>query len=241
LNKSSLAPFDLYTYIMFPIGIPVGLLTGLTTHSLLESLVVGKPGVPWTHHSLPVLAGIVFAAAFYFGTCYHAIDEFLWLKRTNPVTGLDESFNAKSQLTSSDQTKFEHATLRRATMRILQALYNPKELFGDLVPTQPVTFDGKSVKAEQITEYAALVSAMDLLLRYKHLSTIVSLSGTASSKAQIQSQLQGNQSQRACCHAPLYLYLSLEHVVNVIFLLRAEYKSKSFRRWQLVGETVQRV
>ncbi len=48
-----------YEWIFFPIGLPVGLFSGLVMHMSLKKAIVGVPGTPWTRTTLPVLAAVL--------------------------------------------------------------------------------------------------------------------------------------------------------------------------------------
>jgi hypothetical protein len=81
---------------MLPVGLPIGVISGLAMHSVLGDLVLGKPGVPWVQRSLPVLAGVLLASGLYFGLCYTPVEEYLWVKRIEPKSGNKVSYNPRT-------------------------------------------------------------------------------------------------------------------------------------------------
>lgn len=93
--------------------------------------------------------------AAYFGLCHTPIDEFLWLKRTNIQTGEFESFNPRSKLIVTDQSKYQSSILKRATFVTFNLLSNPRVFFGSLIgyvssPPKVVCFENREVEAHEV-------------------------------------------------------------------------------------------
>ena len=179
LDKNPNAMFDFYSQVFFPISLPVGVLAGMTTHSLLESLVVGKQGIPWQSRSLPILIAILSSAAFYFGYCYTPYEEFLWIRRYHPMTGRYQSYNPKTKQFSEGISKHETALAKRASLQTFHFIQSPLNyLFGksqekqsnDISVSGQKYEDGKLNDTSQIDSYNSMIQLIDILLRYKHLN-----------------------------------------------------------------------
>ena len=116
-NDNPNAMFDFYSQLLLPVGLPIGVLAGMTTHSLLETLVVGKQGIPWQSRSLPILIVILSSAAFYFGYCYTPYEEFLWIRRYHPKTGTYQSYNPKTKQFTKNLNKYHVALAKRGSFQ----------------------------------------------------------------------------------------------------------------------------
>ena len=62
----------MYEFIVFPVALPVGVLSGLMMQWSLKPLVYGAPHIPWKARSLPALLAILGACVFYF-TIFHQV------------------------------------------------------------------------------------------------------------------------------------------------------------------------
>jgi hypothetical protein len=63
---------DLHHFLMLPVSIPVGIVSGYGMHALLAPVLLGtvnKGRTPWPNVALPILGTITAASLFYFTQC----------------------------------------------------------------------------------------------------------------------------------------------------------------------------
>ena len=104
-GDSFLWVYDLYYSIGMTVALPVGLLSGLSLHHILKPFVVGFPGIagpPWYYTSLPFLAAVLATCVGYYGTARIRgggveIEDFLWMKRLDPISGNEYSYNLRTK------------------------------------------------------------------------------------------------------------------------------------------------
>ena len=168
--------FDLYRYVMIPIGLPIGILTGMATHTLLESVVMGVEGTPWMMGSLPVLGGIILVSGVYFNWCYTPFEDFLWIERMNPKNGESQAHNPVTKQISDNLNKSMEAYIKRNGLTALQTWYNPLKLIKPDGQQQgrkaPPLYDfthRQLTSVNQLSQYQGLSQLIDLLLRHKFL------------------------------------------------------------------------
>ena len=92
----------MYEMIVFPVALPVGVLSGLMMHWTLKPLVYGSPNIPWTSRSLPALLAVLTACLLYFTQCKQQPEELYWIDRLDPKTGDHVSYNIKTQVSKAD-------------------------------------------------------------------------------------------------------------------------------------------
>lgn len=72
---------ELYSWIAVPVGVPIGLLSGLALHTVLYPAVVGVEGSSWTVYALPVLVLLIAIAVLYFSLCRSSLDDYFFEER----------------------------------------------------------------------------------------------------------------------------------------------------------------
>jgi len=92
---------DLYYSVAAPVVIPVGLFSGVALQTVLSPLLMGAPPRPWVATSLPALGVIALACgAFYSSSQWRgtsiSAEQFCWVKRLDPHSGLEVSWNKMS-------------------------------------------------------------------------------------------------------------------------------------------------
>ena len=67
---------------------------GCMIHPVLQPLLVGAPGIPWTARAAPALYAALTASVLYYTTCRGpGISEYAWELRMDPKTGREYSSN----------------------------------------------------------------------------------------------------------------------------------------------------
>eukprot|EP01038_Epipyxis_sp_PR26KG_P004386 gene4386-6202_t len=85
-----------YEIIAVPVGLPVGIFSGIVLHYALQPAIYGTVGIPWQRTSLPVLGSLLGMSAIYFFFFRSPTDELYWYKRIDPKTGLYTSYNVRN-------------------------------------------------------------------------------------------------------------------------------------------------
>eukprot|EP01034_Spumella_vulgaris_P032685 gene32685-40339_t len=85
-----------YEWILLPVGLPVGILSGFAMHFMLHNSIAGVAGKPWTRTSLPVLVGLVGSSAVYFAFFKSDPNDLVWYVRTDPLTDVKRSYNPRT-------------------------------------------------------------------------------------------------------------------------------------------------
>ena len=114
---------DAYYSILLPVGLPIGIVSGLSMHMILKPVVMGVPSVPWTLCALPVLATVIGAGALYFRRGKGTASEFLWQRRMDPLTGCDVSYNVRTRVTERSFKHADAAAVRRLVLKVLASVY----------------------------------------------------------------------------------------------------------------------
>lgn len=93
---------DIYNLILFPVAIPVGILSGALMHNLLVNIVIGKKNIPWQKNSLPILFTLLALSFGYFSYCKTSPSEYLWEQRLDYKTDIFKSYNPLTKETVFD-------------------------------------------------------------------------------------------------------------------------------------------
>jgi hypothetical protein len=91
-----------YSWIIFPVGVPLGILAGVGLQEILRPLIVGTASRSWTMVSLPTLAAVSGLWALYFSHCRTNSDEYFYITRINPTNGQLYSYNIRNSTTILD-------------------------------------------------------------------------------------------------------------------------------------------
>ena len=113
LDGDSLWLVDLYQYFGIPIGLPIGIISGLSMHYTLKSAIVGTPGVPWVKTSLPVLGVLIGISSTYFYFFQTPSSDFMWEARMDHKTGEIVSYNPTTNMTKKGIAHATTAGLQR--------------------------------------------------------------------------------------------------------------------------------
>jgi hypothetical protein len=162
---------DLYNWIAIPVGLPVGILAGITLQTVLKSFVLGKPGIPWANRSLPLLAGIVGLSGIYYTFFRSFSTDFLWERRLHHTTGEVVSYNPRTgQLQMDNGERADNALMKREVMKrfnklryLLRFNYNKKD-----EPPQPLS-PKDDITVSVLDNRASLFAILDVLVRVKYL------------------------------------------------------------------------
>lgn len=169
----------MYEFIVFPVALPVGELSGLMMQWSLKPLVYGAPHIPWKARSLPALLAILGACVFYFTIFHQPADSMFWIKRLNPSTGSHRSYNAcTQQVIEDDGAKASAEAWKRNSIKNFASI--PKrgchpEIVGtwdDDKATQKEKSNQTKLIAENVTisslpKYQAIYCMIDILVYVK--------------------------------------------------------------------------
>lgn len=168
----------LYEWIVVPVGIPTGLLSGLLMHIVLNPFIVGAPGVPWTTRTLPALGVVTAGAALYFTLFTQPDHEIYWQEKVNPKTDQRFSYNLKTkEVLLDDGVKAREAEVKVNTIRFITTIskmslfrdkFNQKELQSDR--SVVVEEEIKTLTLERLYQYKRFHSLLDWFIRNKYLS-----------------------------------------------------------------------
>lgn len=166
---------NMYEWIAFPVGVPVGIFSGFMMHVALQPAILGVPGKPWTKHSLPILGVLSALSVFYFGFCRCPDNEFYWQKRQDPFTGKSISYNIHSkEILKDNGKKADNVEYKRNLISVGTALLRDpwlkeKEPDYNVTEDQPILDDKKSLSIDDIADFKTMYSITDHILRLKQL------------------------------------------------------------------------
>ena len=173
LGDESLWLTDFYQIYCLPIGVPVGVISGLSMHVMLKNAILGSPGTPWTKGSLPVLATLVGATFSYFYLLRPSPGSYLWESRMDHCTGEMISYNPLRCISSNDITLSTNAELQRD---FANGIHDIRKIFkfsssnknGGSGNAQLLIVNG-DVSAQNVQNRKDLFQIIDILVRYKYL------------------------------------------------------------------------
>ena len=179
LSDNALWITDAYTWIAVPVGLPIGLLAGLSMHTALKPVIYGLTGVSWTKRSLPVLAILLAASTAYYTICKTDPEELRYELRRDPLTGREVSVSYRTQTTLSDGgAAAKRGELQRSVASVVHKIRQPfSALFNEIEASRspPINLELKQLDEKDWTSKnsyknrSLLYSLIDLLLRLKHL------------------------------------------------------------------------
>ena len=105
---------ELYSWIAVPVALPIGILSGLSLHTVLYTSIIGTPGVPWPYRSLPLFAALSAVSLTYFIGGRTSSDILYYEERMVPSTGNIVSINLRTRDIRQDGGEAANlATLKR--------------------------------------------------------------------------------------------------------------------------------
>ena len=183
LDGNSLWPLDFYQTYLLPIGIPVGVISGLSMHLLLKDAIIGRPNVPWTKGSLPVLSALVGMSFSYFYLLRPSRGALQWESRMDHITGEMVSFNPTTRSINRDIKLSQTASMQRSFAIGVHSLTSPMKLLSSesKAPTRSTysPIDG-TMSIGNISDRQDVFSIVDVLVRMQYLQNLES--GTAKSE-----------------------------------------------------------
>jgi hypothetical protein len=75
-------------------------------------------GISYASSSLPLLGAIAVASAIYFGWGYSGVQDFLWIKRIDPMTGLETSYNLLTRTFDHSMQLAANCTLKKSFVKV---------------------------------------------------------------------------------------------------------------------------
>ena len=197
LNNDLAWPSKMYRqYILFPLGIPTGVFTGLSLGLVLDSVVV-RP-CDWRITTLPAFLAVSAAGAVYFGLCRDGNLGF-WETRTDARTGSRKSFNPKTGEVRRDggllgERVRNYKALSAVVQQGLLGFVIPKVLFfilgshakgGEKQKKREYVRmdldDKQHMSIAAMAERDKVLPALDLMLQHKHLVLSSSARGAEAS------------------------------------------------------------
>ena len=173
LGDESIWLTEFYQIYCLPIGVPVGVISGLSMHLMLKNAILGSPGTPWTKGSLPVLAALVGATFSYFYLLRPAPGNYLWESRMDHRTGEMISYNPLRCISSDDTSLSANAEFQRDFANGIHDLRNAFK-FSSRKTERPGDLNlfivNGDVSAQNVKNRKDLFQIIDILIRYKHLS-----------------------------------------------------------------------
>ena len=109
----------LYEFIVLPVALPVGVLSGFMIQSFLRPIIVGNNNnnQKWTRSSaLPVLALLMSSFGAYFYFCKTPSDEYYWVERLNIKDGGRYSHNPKTGHSLEDSGERANTITRKRSL-----------------------------------------------------------------------------------------------------------------------------
>ena len=179
---------DLHHWLLVPVSIPVGLVSGYGLHVALGPVLLGtvRGGLaPWTSVALPALGGLAAAAGVYFTQCgcYDA-NALFWERRVDFKTGKTFSFNLRTgEARPGPERAFRSLTAGAgadafAALRtgLVSGIFNEMwAMFwgsgdgggGSLVPVEALPREDGEVSYWDLGRHQRLHLMLDLLVRLK--------------------------------------------------------------------------
>jgi hypothetical protein len=110
--------------VVILVGIPVGFLSGLSLHQVLQPVVLGVEGTAWYTLSLPALAGVSLLCVLLYRTLLpggtaQSTEELVWVRRLDPVTGGPVSVNLTTKEVALTHARAETAEMKMAAIEVL--------------------------------------------------------------------------------------------------------------------------
>jgi hypothetical protein len=173
MGDESLWLTDFYQIYCLPIGVPVGVISGLSMHIMLKNAILGSPGVPWTKGSLPVLGALVGATFSYFYLLRPSPGNYLWERRMDHSTGEMISYNPLRCTSSKDMSLSTNAQYQRDFANGIHDLRNAFKFSStknDKLGNAKLLIVDGDVSAQNVKNREELFQIIDILVRFKYLS-----------------------------------------------------------------------
>lgn len=171
---------DAYDWIMFPIGVPIGAIAGLSLQTAL-STVAKNPNGPWYNRSIPALFIMSGLSAAYYNFCKSPMEDYYWYRRIEPVTGDAISINPITNQIIYNAKRAEKAKSLRSDigvgadwsiiylLRNLFSSSNHRDYFTSANYQPKVYMNDKTLEISDMEEYQDLWTMIDILIRYRYL------------------------------------------------------------------------
>jgi hypothetical protein len=188
---------DAYDWIMFPVGVPIGALAGLSLQTALAT-VAKNPNGPWYNRSIPALALMSGLAAAYYNFCRSPMEDYYWYRRIDPLTGEAISLNPiTNQKTPTSKLAEKAKSLRSdigvgsdwSVIYLLRNMFtasNHRDYFTSNNYHPKIFEQGRVFDIADMEEYQDLWTMIDILIRYRFLKQ--SITTTASNGDLIKSR-----------------------------------------------------
>lgn len=113
----------MFCRVVIPVGIPVGFVSGLSLHQVLQPVVLGVEGTAWYALSLPVLGGISLLCVLLYrtllpGGAARSTEELMWVKRRDPVSGGAVSVNLATKEVALTHARAEKAEMKMSAIEV---------------------------------------------------------------------------------------------------------------------------
>ena len=172
LDGDSLWLVDLYQYFGVAIGLPVGIISGLSMHYTLISAIIGTPGVPWVKTSLPILGVLIGISSTYFYFFQTPSSDFMWEIRMDHATGEMVSYNPTTNTTKKGTVHATAAEFQRDFAASVHALRQPLKFLENKIflrEEKERIVAGGPASIEGFRHRKDLYEVIDYLVRLKHL------------------------------------------------------------------------
>lgn len=89
----------------------------------MKPAVIGRPGVPWFHLTLPILAGLIALCGIVYSPKYTRgggldYSDFIWIQRRNHLTGKLQSMNISTLEYQNDTHRSDRSTNLRNLVEV---------------------------------------------------------------------------------------------------------------------------
>ena len=175
LDGNYIWPLDFYLTFLLPLGIPVGVISGLSMHLLLKDAIIGRPNMPWKKGSLPVLTTLVGLSFSYFYLLRPSPGVLQWESRMDHITGEIVSYNPTTRVVSRDTTLAQTASMQRDFAIGVHSLKAPITIIQkkDTTPMRPIdTPIDNSMTINNISDRQDVFSIIDILVRMQYLQAL---------------------------------------------------------------------
>lgn len=165
-----------YDWLLFPVGLPVGIGAGFGLFYILRPVVYGTVGMPWTKLALPILLAVVGVSLVYF-TAFRPTrlskHDMYWVIRTDPEKGFSYSYNLLDGARVPGPQRAMAASEGLKQSPAFAALAFNSQSFWESeekVNKKPLTvLPCASISLRDIARYQRLLETTDLLIQLKTL------------------------------------------------------------------------
>jgi hypothetical protein len=125
---------DYYLMLLWSVGIPISVFSGLALQVFLRSIITGSLTSNWRYSSLPYLISASLVCLWYKERCSTPVTEYSWELRIDPFTGLNRSYNIITQRYDSDPEYGKKSAAKRYYLELFHYIREPLLLFANRNP-----------------------------------------------------------------------------------------------------------